>query len=207
MANAIITRAEAKAKGLTRYFTGKPCPKGHIAERATGCGGCVTCKNDWQRSNSEYYRQYWAKNKERRKAILEKYHNSETRRECWDKYYKENRERIIEYQREYRNNPDNMDSILERRKKYRASHKADFAERATKRKKHVKIATPAWYNKEAVRLKYKERDIMKKITGLEYHVDHIIPLQGKNVCGLHTAENMRVILARDNTAKSNKFEQ
>jgi len=46
---------------------------------------------------------------------------------------------------------------------------------------------------------------MSKITGIQYHVDHIIPLQGENVCGLHIAANLRVIPARDNLAKSNKL--
>ncbi len=32
----LITRTEARALGLTRYFTGKPCPWGHITERTSG---------------------------------------------------------------------------------------------------------------------------------------------------------------------------
>lgn len=40
---AIISRAEAKARGLKRYFTGIPCLRGHVDERLTGCGHCVVC--------------------------------------------------------------------------------------------------------------------------------------------------------------------
>jgi 5-methylcytosine-specific restriction endonuclease McrA len=39
----IVTRTEALASGLSRYFTGKPCPKGHVAERHVSNWGCVEC--------------------------------------------------------------------------------------------------------------------------------------------------------------------
>ena len=51
----IITRKEAKEKGLTRYFTGKPCKHGHVAERYTIYKDCVVCKNEsskrWAKQN------------------------------------------------------------------------------------------------------------------------------------------------------------
>ena len=48
MANTltIITRAEAKAQGLTRYFTGKPCPQGHVADRSSSSAGCCECSRE-----------------------------------------------------------------------------------------------------------------------------------------------------------------
>lgn len=39
----IISRKEAKEKGLKRYFTGKPCKHGHICERYVNRGACIEC--------------------------------------------------------------------------------------------------------------------------------------------------------------------
>lgn len=40
---AVVTREEAEAKGLRRYFTGEPCPRGHVDLRATATGACTEC--------------------------------------------------------------------------------------------------------------------------------------------------------------------
>lgn len=41
--------------------------------------------------------------------------------------------------------------------------------------------------------------------GIPFEVDHIIPLNGKNVCGFHMVENLHVITKTDNRTKSNKL--
>lgn len=46
MSQPIVKRAAAKAAGLTRYFTGKPCPHGHVAERYVTSGGCCECTHN-----------------------------------------------------------------------------------------------------------------------------------------------------------------
>lgn len=45
-----ITKAEAKLQGVSRYFTGKPCKHGHLAERRVSDGHCIVCHDAWDRS-------------------------------------------------------------------------------------------------------------------------------------------------------------
>lgn len=57
----IVTRAEAKARGLTRFFPGSRCRKaGHLSERMTSNGGCAAClligSERWQKANPEKMR-------------------------------------------------------------------------------------------------------------------------------------------------------
>jgi hypothetical protein len=42
----VISREEARAEGLTRYFTGKPCKHGHVAERHVASCGCMVCRRE-----------------------------------------------------------------------------------------------------------------------------------------------------------------
>jgi len=46
----IITRKEALKRGLTRYFTGKPCKHGHMVERYTKSSNCVVCRSQTRKA-------------------------------------------------------------------------------------------------------------------------------------------------------------
>ena len=66
-------------------------------------------------------------------------------------------------------------------------------------------ALPSWANTEKIKQVYIDRINKELVTGKKYHVDHIVPLQGKNVCGLHVEHNLQILPAAENIKKSNKF--
>ena len=53
----IVTRKEAKERWLPRYFTGKPCPHGHVAERWASTSRCVECDRKYAEANREKERE------------------------------------------------------------------------------------------------------------------------------------------------------
>ena len=68
-------------------------------------------------------------------------------------------------------------------------------------------ATPSWlteeHHKQIADMYWLAKDL-EAVSGQPYHVDHIIPLQGKGVCGLHVPWNLQVLPADINIGKSNK---
>ena len=184
------TRAEAKALGAKHYFTGQPCKHGHVALRETK-GSCVECRR------LEHLASY-----KNRKDYFAEYNSSEKGKQNKQKYYEKNKDLVIakalarpaEKKRAYTNkwtkeNPERKQAAVNaRRRRYRQ-------------------ATPKWLtaeHKAEIRAKYLKAQELKKQTGQLYEVDHIEPILGDNVCGLHVPWNLRVILKEENLKKSNK---
>jgi hypothetical protein len=95
----IIGRAQAKALGLKRYFTGKPCKRGHVAERFVS-GPCLECSREWRALNREYFRKRRAANPERARESWRRWRaaNLEKAREGARLRRAKNRDRILSQQ-------------------------------------------------------------------------------------------------------------
>ena len=66
-------------------------------------------------------------------------------------------------------------------------------------------ATPLWANLDDLKVEYQLAKWCTEVTGTLYHVDHIIPLKGNGVCGLHVPWNLQVIPAEVNLKKGIKY--
>ena len=64
---------------------------------------------------------------------------------------------------------------------------------------------PPWADLRAIRQVYREARQITKATGVQYHVDHKIPLQGELVSGLHVHNNLQILTGAENIKKRNRF--
>ena len=160
----------------------------------------------------EYARKYVQENKEmvaeKRKKYFELPENKAKRRKSRQKYYYENKEQIRKKGDEWW--AANPERVSENRKKWNAANPAKNRFYSMNRLAAKLNATPAWLTnkqKKEIAKIYKEAVAMEKRTGMKYHVDHIVPLQGKNVSGLHVPWNLQVLTATENVTKGNRLQE
>ena len=140
------------------------------------------CKFCTLKERKEYYKNNYKIVRERNNRSVAKYYQNNIKKErkrSKENYYKDiNKSK--EYARNWRKNNPHLHAAKEGKR------------RAAKRK-----AVPAWANMELIKAIYKEASEK----GL--HVDHIIPLQSKVVCGLHCEDNLQLLTPKENLQKSN----
>jgi hypothetical protein len=183
-------RAEAKAIGAKYYFTGLPCKHGHIALRKTK-GSCVQCVKNEATGLYERRKEYFV-NYNKTKGVENK-----------KRYYAKNRDLVIQRA---------LARAEEDKRKYRKAWKKvnpDEVKSSTNdRRRRHKNATPKWLSAEQraeIRKIYKEVVRLCENHPRAYAVDHIVPLLGKEVCGLHVPWNLQILTAEENFKKNNKL--
>lgn len=218
----IITRSQALKLGLARYFTGKPCKRGHISERYSAGGACYACTQmperkalvqqigkRWRSNNPE-------KKKEQRKAWAAA--NPERKRQNDLRWYAENAEREkARHQHRYEADKDgfkarakawaaaNPEKEKLRKSNWSKANRALMAEWTARYRASKRMATPSWANLDAIKFIYAEAKRVSDESGIEHHVDHIVPLISDIVCGLHCEANLRVLEGAENIRKSNRY--
>ena len=176
-------RLRAKAAGLKRY-EGLPCINCGGTTRLVSSQECVVCKQAKKQAQRKKKQKYTKRGRP-------KSENPKPATPFRD-LPPERKKELLAMQRDYwARNP-------EKRKAKRAKSRA---------KLHMRI--PAWLSEEdkaKIIQVYKEAADKEALTGEKWEVDHIIPLNGKLVSGLHVPENLRVVSRKDNRSKSNIFE-
>jgi hypothetical protein len=172
--------------GQDRYFTGTPCGRGHVTYRYVRGGACLDCnalrKFDWKA--------WYARNRDKH-----------LRRVKDD--YRKDPQKFIARQKKYYD--------PEKSKRYAAACKGRYPERFKLRASRAaalrRSRVPQWADHGAIDAIYAEALSRSERDGRPYHVDHIIPLCGRIVCGLHVPENLQILTASDNIKKHNHFDQ
>lgn len=189
----VISKRQAKVSGLLRYFTGKVCRNGHTAERYTNSGHCVGCvaeqRAEWQKTHPEKTREAWQKyqanNPEKcRAAALRSYYKNPDTCKTW-----------------VANNKEKVKAI---QKAWRQRNPSAVTAQTNKRRAAKILRTPLWADQDKIKSYYNVCAFFNEVNGYaKYHVDHIVPLKGKTVSGLHVHNNLQIILAEENLRKGN----
>lgn len=182
---------------ICKGFKGKPCvvtllpqPLPNFSKHArTKDGHSNICRVCDSIRGKEYYNNNRKKVLKRTSNYQKK--NPHVRRKAGLDFYYRNRESCLEYGRQWNKlNPDKV------------------CAQASARRSRLKKAMPKWltdeHKSEMQNLYWLSRDL-KAVTGEDYHVDHIIPLSNKSVCGLHVPWNLQVLPSDINLRKSGKF--
>ena len=186
--------------------TGKPFKRGET--RADGYR-FVTYRKTIIKKNGFYEEEWYSREKFESKKLRDKLR--QRIKYNTDREYREHKKLKAKLRQRTKYNTD---------REYREHHKFSMSKYAKENKEVVnaisakrraakKQAGTKYFRdlyKDQVAVYYMFAKVLERIMGEQYHVDHVIPLQGKNVSGLHVPANLQIIPATANLRKGNKFE-
>jgi len=202
-----LTRQEAKAAGVSRCF-GSVCLKHpHLDGERYVSGSCVACAMEkikaFRKANPERAKAHQAKERLRIKNTPE----LKAKKNAHDATYRRNnKEKCTATIRKWRERNRDISNAYVRKSK--AKNPAVVLANTIKRRLAKINRTPVWLTPDdcwMIEQTYELAALRTKAFGFAWHVDHVIPLQGKLVSGLHTPYNLQVIPGSENVRKLNHF--
>lgn len=103
------------------------------------------------------------------------------------------------------NNPEVNRTLQEQ---YFSNHRSYYVSKGAEYRARKLHATPSWLTLDdlfVIEEMYDLARLRTATTAIKWEVDHIVPLRGELVCGLHIPSNLRVIPKRDNCQKGNRY--
>ncbi len=209
----IINRSQAILLGLKRYYTGKACKHGHLEPRYTHNGECEQCARDkankkrinvTKEQKAERDKKHYQKNRERIRQkqneiykSLTKHEKSLRRGNPTEKSINDRRARSRNWYLKNKEKQKQMQSIYLKENRH-IVYAINANRRARKKRSSV-----SWSNKEKIKQIYADSILISEMTCIKHHVDHIVPLTSKFVCGLHNEFNLQIITEEENLRKGN----
>lgn len=174
------------------YFTGKPCKNGHVSKRYIAnrqCAECLALQSvEWKRANKDkvnaQVKKRYARDAAAQRARALKWHY-------------DNRAKSVARSLAYR--AAHLEESRAKAREWVNTHKPQVAAAAAARHAAKLQRTPKWSDLEAIKKIYEE-------CPKGHHVDHIIPLRGALVSGLHVPNNLQYLPAAENIRKHNYFD-
>ena len=110
---------------------------------------------------------------------------------------------LLEYNRQWA--LDNPEKNREHKKRWNQLNVDKCRVICNKRYSYAKQSRPEWANKFFIEEAYELAQRRSKLFGTQWEVDHIIPIKGKDVCGLHVEYNLQVLPRSINASKQNRY--